>query len=110
MKFVTEKMGDENLSEIFSFIGANHPNKNARVRSDVDGWMPFFKAWSGQDPFHKIKVFTMREESDLEIKGCVVVLATQNPLFVEDPMITRLTEINCNDQFNEYINTVLQGL
>ena len=112
MKFVTEHLinSQDLLGEIFSYIGTNYPDQKARIRSDPDGWQPFFKAWGGEDPFHQIKVFTMREESDGEIKGCVVVLISKNPLFIERPHFDWLVDISHGNQaFKTYIETVLEG-
>lgn len=105
-----EKINLTNISELFQYVGKNYPDKNAKVKNNAESWQLFFKAWAGEDPYHRVKVFTRRDESN-QIQGCVVVVITPNLLFVTDPDIKRLVNITNGDRaFEEYINTVLEGV
>lgn len=111
MNYQTERI--ENLSqsqtliaELFSYIGEHFPDQTAQLRSD---WQHFFQIWAGQLPYTKLKVFTARENGS--IKGCVMVLVLDNPLFVTKPFIQRFIDITNGDKaFDEYVNVILESM
>lgn len=93
------------LAELFTYVG-EHYDQQAQLRTD---WRHFFQLWSGQTPYTHIKVFTAREGG--EIKGCVMALVLDNPLFVTKPFIQRFIDLTQGDKgFDDYVNVVLNSL
>lgn len=111
MQYQTERL--ENLTqsqtllaELFRYIGEHFPDQNAQLRSD---WQHFFQIWAGQMPYTKLKVFTAREDNQL--KGCVMVLILDNPLFITKPFVQRFIDITNSDKgFEEYVQVILNSL
>lgn len=94
------------LAELFTYIGEHFQDQNAQLRPD---WRYFFQLWAGQMPFTKIKVFTAREDGKL--KGCVMALVLDHPLFITKPFTQRFIDITHGDTaFDEYVNVILNSL
>ena len=111
MQYQTERIENINqsqqlIAELFGYIGEHFPDKEAQLRAD---WQHFFQIWAGQLPYVKLKVFTARENN--QIKGCVMVLIIDNPLFITKPFIQRFVDITQGDKgFDEYMEVVLNSL
>ncbi|WP_439327590.1 hypothetical protein [Lonepinella sp. BR2357] len=110
MKYQTEHITDiassqQLLSELFTYIG-EHFDQTAQLRLN---WQHFFQVWAGQTPYTQIKVFTAREDN--QIKGCVMALLLDNPLFVTKPFIHRFIDLTNEDKaFDDYVETILASL
>lgn len=93
------------LAELFTYVG-EHYDQTAQLRSS---WQHFFQVWAGQTPYTQIKVFTAREND--QIKGCVMALLLDNPLFIAKPIIHRFVDLTNGDKgFEEYVKIVLDSL
>lgn len=110
MKYQTEhieQVGQSQtlLAELFTYIGENYPEKDAQLRSD---WRYFFQLWASQLPFARIKVFTARENDQL--KGCVMALVVEHPLFITKPFTQRFVDLTNDDKaFDDYVDVILNS-
>lgn len=110
MKYQLEHISDltepqKQLKELFEFI-ATHEDQATKFAADMSG---FFRLWAGREPLAQLKLFTSRAENG-ELKGVVLALVIQHPLFIKRPAIHRFVDLTLGDTaFEQYINVICES-
>lgn len=110
MKYQLERLenlahSQQLLSELFVYIGEHQKTGYITERPEA-----FFRAWGGNDPMLKLKVFTARS-AEGRLQGVIIVLLVENPLFLAKPFIHYLVDLSHQDTaFQEYVRVILEAL